>query len=104
MEKDEAWDSGELGREERYAKKSDHAEEVSVDDSLDLQLISIRLPKALIDDFKMLAKYHGVGYQPLMRDILKRFAEGEKRQIINDMIQKAASSQGANSQDERKCA
>ncbi len=99
MEKDEAWDSGDLGRNEHCAKKSAPAEELSVDEALELQLISIRLPKALIEDFKMLAKYHGVGYQPLMRDILMRFAEGEKRQIINDINREKASSQ-----DERKCA
>ena len=30
----------------------------------------------------MLAGMHGVGYQPLMRDALCRFAEGEMKQLL----------------------
>ena len=85
---DEAWESGQLGRDAEFAEvaKDGEADETKFDDALGLQLISIRLPKALIDDFKMIAKLNGLGYQPLMRQVLKRFAEGEKRQIMREFV------------------
>jgi len=83
---DEAWETGQLGRDAEFAEivKTDEASELKFDDSLGLQLISIRLPKSLIEDFKIIAKLNGLGYQPLMRQCLMRFAEGEKRQIMRD--------------------
>lgn len=42
------------------------------DTAQELQAISIRLPKRLIEAYKMVAAHHGVGYQPLMRDALQR--------------------------------
>jgi hypothetical protein len=84
---DEAWESGQLGRDEEFVKRLDVDErhERALDESLGLQLISIRLPKALIEDFKLIAKLNGIGYQPLIRQVLLRFAEGEKRQIMRDV-------------------
>ena len=42
------------------------------DTGQELQAISIRLPKRLIEAYKLVAVHHGVGYQPLMRDTLQR--------------------------------
>lgn len=82
---DEAWDTGELGREEEFVKRApDDADEAKIDSSLDLQLISIRLQKSLIEDFKHIASMNGIGYQPLMRQILKRFADAEKKKILRE--------------------
>lgn len=50
-----------------------------VDESLAMQMISIRLPKRLLDDLKLIAKKEGLGYQPLMRRVLTRFASAELR-------------------------
>lgn len=58
-----------------------------IDEALGLQAISIRLPKAVIDTYKMLAKMHGCGYQPLMRDALCRFAEGEMKQLLQGAVE-----------------
>ncbi len=77
----EAWEEGPLGRELEYAEKVGLEEEQAVEESLQLKSISIRLPQALIEEFKSIAKYHDVGYQPLMRDALKRFAEHELKLI-----------------------
>lgn len=44
--------------------------ERAVDDALGLQAISIRLPKDMIDRYKALAQERGIGYQPLMRQVL----------------------------------
>lgn len=77
----EAWESGALGRDAAHAKPAPKELEQQVDDALGLQAISIRLSKELIGDFKFIAKHHGMGYQPLMREALKRFAEAEYKRI-----------------------
>jgi predicted DNA binding CopG/RHH family protein len=83
---DTAWDDGELGRDEKYVTKAAHEEEIKLEDALGLHLISIRLQKQLIEDLKFIATANGIGYQPLMRDILNRFVVSEKKQIINHVI------------------
>ncbi len=40
-------------------------------------MISLRLPVQLVEDYKTIAADAGIGYQPLMRDILIRFAQHE---------------------------
>jgi predicted DNA binding CopG/RHH family protein len=81
---DDAWDEGLLGREEKFAQVADHIDIAALDAALDMQMISIRLPKSLIDDFKSIAQLHGLGYQPLMRQALHRFADGEKKMLLQD--------------------
>lgn len=85
----ENWENGTLGTDAKHAKAAPDELQKKVDDALGLHAISIRLNADLIDTFKKLAAYHGVGYQPLMRDALRRFAEGEMKQImIANMPQK----------------
>lgn len=55
--------------------------------SLDLQAISIRLPKSLIEDFKIIAGHRNIGYQPLMRQILQKFASSELRLITRELLE-----------------
>ena len=84
---DEAWDeNGQLGRDEEHVKRSEEDIEPQIDKALELQLISIRLQKSLIEDFKYIATLNGIGYQPLMRQILKRFVDGEKKRILRERI------------------
>lgn len=78
----ESWETGELGRDEQFIKISEDIKQEAIDESLELQMISIRLQKSLIDDMKMIAKLHGLGYQPLIRQILTRFVECEKKQLL----------------------
>jgi len=81
----EAWEEGRLGRDEAHAQAAPKELARQIDDGLGLQMISIRLQKELIEDYKKIAEFHGVGYQPLMRDALKRFAEAEfKKMAIKD--------------------
>ncbi len=75
MNLDEAWEGGLLGQDELHAMMAPQAVVQEIDDQLDMALISIRLPKSLIDDFKMLASYYGTGYLPLMREALKRYCD-----------------------------
>jgi len=85
---DEAWESGELGRDEESVVAVEH-DETALNEALGLQPISIRLEKSLIEDFKMIASIHGLSYQPLMRQALRRFADGEKRRLLQEAARRA---------------
>lgn len=101
---EEAWLSGALGNDEEFVvvAPTNMEIEATINDHLDLQPISIRLEKSLIEDFKLIASMNGMGYQPLMRQTLKRFADCEKKRILreaaSDMMEKrrAAESEQAN--------
>ena len=82
---DEAWENRELGCDENYVAKSDITKEI-IDGALDLKSISLRLPISLIDDFKLIANLNGLGYQTLMRQILKRFADSEIKRIVRECL------------------
>lgn len=81
---EDAWDSGALGTDANFAQQAPPVDETAIDDALELQMISIRLQKSLIEDFKLIGKLQGVGYQPLMRQVLKRFADCEKKRILRE--------------------
>lgn len=99
---DTAWDDGVLGQDEKYVKKASNEEEIKLEDALGLHLISIRLQKQLIEDLKFIATAHGIGYQPLMRDILNRFVVSEKRLIINHVISMKEQEERQRVEDEKK--
>lgn len=84
----DAWDSRALGQDELHVERVDTSFESSLDNAINLQMISIRLQKSLIEDLKLIAKANGVGYQPLIRDVLTRFAHCEIKQIIKDTIKR----------------
>jgi hypothetical protein len=50
-------------------------------------MISIRLPVQLIEQLKVIAQHSGIGYQPLMRDVLSRFARGEFIQVLKQQTE-----------------
>lgn len=84
---DEAWEEGRLGTDEKFVAHGDEQETRQVDESLGLQMISIRLHKSLIEEFKYIAAIHGIGYQTLMRQSLKRFARTEMKRLAKDMAE-----------------
>lgn len=59
-----------------------------IDEALGLQMISIRLEQDLIESFKLLGTKYDMGYQPLMREALKRFIEGEFKLIASEALEK----------------
>jgi len=62
-----------------------HAEESkNVDEALGLHPISIRFPKELVRDLKAIAQLNGMGYQPLIRAVCRRFVDAEKKAIQRD--------------------
>lgn len=86
MHKDtEKWESRELGASETYARRAD-IDLNALDESLGLKPISIRLQQGMIDDLKAIAAFHGIGYQPLIKQILARFIESEQKMLANEMI------------------
>lgn len=99
----EEWESGAIGAEEAFARLSENINGEAVDDELGLQLISIRLDKSLIDTLKLIASVNGIGYQPLIRKQLHRFAESEVKRLYKQQIadEKAAKDDGA---APKKCA
>ena len=92
----EAWDSGVLGENADSAKLASADTAQAINEALGLQMISIRLPKSVIDDFKVIAQIEGIGYQPLMRTALVRFAESEAKRVMRDYAaQRAAEKKAA---------
>lgn len=81
------WESGELGRDDKHVRPASPESEKALDDALELQMISIRLQKDLLSTLKVIARYRGIGYQPLIRDLLGRFARSELLQIHEEMRQ-----------------
>ncbi len=51
--------------------------ESAVDDSIGLKAISLRVNKVLLERLKLIAEVRGIGYQPLMREVLNEFARNE---------------------------
>ncbi len=82
----ESWDNGELGRDEQFVAVAEESHETALDEALELQSISIRLPKDMIRNYKLIADFHGVGYQPLMRDVLHRFVKPALKEILEEQV------------------
>ena len=77
------WEPGEgFGESLEHARRAPKEETCQVDELLGLQLVSIRLPAQMIEAYKLIAAYHGVGYQPLMRDILQRWVKEGLAEVV----------------------
>ena len=84
---DEAWDNRELGADEAYVEVV-RASDLQVDAAAGTRLISIRLGVSMIEDLKLIANINGIGYQTLMKQVLGRFVECEKKAIWNQIVSK----------------
>lgn len=56
--------------EENAVRKVSASREQALEESLGLQMISLRLQKNLIEELKALAYQEGLGYQPYIRQLL----------------------------------
>lgn len=79
----EAWESGELGRDEKFVSRVE-IDASLLDEAAGLKSISVRMPTSLIEDLKNIGQIHGLGYQPLMKQILSRFVEAEKKRLLKE--------------------
>lgn len=68
------WENGTLGRDATHTAIASGSKQ-ETDAALGLQQLSIRLPESLLEDLKRIAEHQGIGYQPMIRDLLSRFAE-----------------------------
>jgi len=98
------WDTGELGRDEKFAECAPADLREEIDAALALQMISIRLKKETIKDMKSIAEYRGIGYQPLIRDVLAQFVRAELALILRELQEqkKAKEALAEHSEDKRK--
>ena len=79
-EKDsELWEKRKLGASAKHAVLASDEQVKALDDALGLKLLSFRIQKSLIQKLKNIAKQEGIGYQPLMRQVLTRYVR-EKEQ------------------------
>lgn len=90
----ELWDSKQLGASAEHARPASEEQQQALDDATGLQLLSIRMPKALIEQIKQLARLEGLGYQPYMRQVMtKHVRENEYKleQLLTpaDAVEKA---------------
>jgi hypothetical protein len=79
------WETGELGRDEKFVECAPEELKREINEALELQMISMRLQKDLISALKVIADYRGIGYQPLIRDVLGRFARSEIIQMAKEL-------------------
>ncbi len=75
----EKWEKRELGASAENAMPSAPEANKAVDDALGLQLISIRLQSELIEELKQIAREEGLGYQPLIRNVLTRYVKEQQK-------------------------
>ena len=80
------WDDRELGASMEHAEVVPDNFSAEVDEQFSLQAISIRLPKSLIKDLKDIASRYEIGYQPMVRDLLNRFALAEQKKYLNERL------------------
>ncbi|MGA0587902.1 hypothetical protein ACO2Q2_12345 [Dyella sp. KRB-257] len=87
----ENWESGKLGLNEATARIASPEEIAAIEQAvgLNMQPISIRLQKDLVNVLKEIARYRGIGYQPMIRDLLQRWAVGEISTILDERAREA---------------
>lgn len=77
----EDWEEGDLGKSGEHAKRVPKRREQElhalIDETTDLKMISIRLQEGLIDALKRIADEKGIGYQPLIRQVLHEYVRAE---------------------------
>ena len=86
---EDAWDTEALGATDAHVKVAPDRQK-DIDEALDLHLISIRLQKGLLDNLKALAQLNGIGYQPLVRQVLNRFVECEMKNMLRSKLAEQA--------------
>lgn len=67
---EEKWDNQELGNTEENTKLANVSME-DIQKRIQSKSISIRLPLGVLDDLKEIAKEYEIGYQALIKEILK---------------------------------
>jgi hypothetical protein len=82
------WEDGKFGLDRESARPVILTED-EVNQATGMRAISIRLENELIEMFKDIAAIHGLGYQPLMRQALNRFAVCEMKRLLGEQAERA---------------
>ena len=90
--RNEPWESGALGRDAAHARRVPVDVEQAVDSALAMKLVTMRLPVPMIEALKMIAEHYGIGYQPMVRDLLGRFIASEIPMILSQINDRATES------------
>ena len=77
----EQWDNKELGASAEHARPASGEQQQALDDATGLQLISIRMPKLLIEQVKQLARLEGIGYQPYVRKVITQHVRENEHKL-----------------------
>lgn len=77
----ERWDNKELGASAKHARPASEEQQQALDDATGLQLISIRMPKVLIEQVKQLARLEGIGYQPYVRKVMTQHVRENEHKL-----------------------
>ncbi len=101
---EDAWENRELGADEAFVQVASDELETRVQASLNMQMVSIRLPVELIDSLKLISQYRGIGYQPLIRDLLVRFANNELRTMAQELYEADRAKAALEERKQRGCA
>ena len=83
------WGSRELGADEAFVDTYKSKKVKKILDNANkgkTQLISIRMPVALVEDLKLIGESENLGYQTLVKNVLQRFVDAENRQKFNQVI------------------
>jgi predicted DNA binding CopG/RHH family protein len=75
------WENKQLGASAEHARASSVEQQHKLDEATGLQLLSIRMPKLLIEQIKQLAKLDGLGYQPYMRKIIAQHVRENEHKL-----------------------
>lgn len=78
----EAWESGELGTDESFARVSETVSSDDLDELLGLTEITLRVDEELVQVLNAIAEVHGVEYETLLRHQLQRFASSEAKRLV----------------------
>ncbi len=69
------WETGKRGS---HSVAGNDEDEAALDGSMELQMISIRLPPSVVENLKSMAKKEGLGYQPYTRQVLIHHTQGDR--------------------------
>lgn len=84
----EQWESGKRGSRSTVASDED---EGALAEAMELQMISIRLPAAVVAKLKTMAKSEGIGYQPYTRQLLIHHTQDEGGGKLHDLEERLQS-------------
>ena len=80
------WDAKEFGASQEHAVKASNQALEDLHEAAGMKAVSIRMPIEMIQAYKYIAAHHGIGYQPMIKQILARFIESEQKMLANELI------------------